>query len=96
MRPSEVIDRYRDDLRAIAHRNGVTNVRVFGSAARGDDHDASDIDLLVDAGLDTSLFDLARIRIEARDLTGCDIDVHTSDSFQPALLGHIAKDLLPL
>ncbi len=96
MRPSEIIDKYRNDLRTIAHRHGVTNVRVFGSVARQEDHEDSDIDLLVDAGEDTSLFDLARIRVEVRDLTGCEIDIHTSDSFHPKFHQKIAKDVTPL
>lgn len=65
-------------------------------SARRDDHDGSDIDLLVDASDETSLFDLARIRIEARELTGCDIDVHTSEGFSPHVLDKILKDAVPL
>jgi predicted nucleotidyltransferase len=38
----------RDRVRRIAHRNGASNVRVFGSVARGEDGPESDIDLLVD------------------------------------------------
>lgn len=45
-------------LRAAAHRHA-SNVRVFGSVARGEDRPESDIDLLVDLGPAATAFDLA-------------------------------------
>jgi len=44
----------RDEILSVARRHGVTRVRVFGSMARGDAGPASDLDLLVDVGPDTS------------------------------------------
>lgn len=43
---------HRREILALARAHGVRDVRIFGSVARGDDTEASDIDLLVDAGDD--------------------------------------------
>ncbi len=44
---SEIYNRHKADIREIASRYPVANIRVFGSVLHGDDKDASDIDLLV-------------------------------------------------
>jgi predicted nucleotidyltransferase len=77
MRPSEAIPRHRDALLEAARRYGITNLRVFGSVARGDDTAQSDVDLLVDAPRGTTYFDLARLKREVEDLTGLTFDIHT-------------------
>ena len=48
MRPSIALQLHRDSIRGIVLRNGATNPRVFGSAARGEDTEDSDLDLLVE------------------------------------------------
>ncbi len=52
----------RDDIQNIAAKHGVYNVRVFGSAARGEAGLESDIDLLVEAGPTTSSWFPAGLR----------------------------------
>ena len=54
------------------------NLRVFGSAARGDDTEQSDLDLLVDAGPSTTLFDLGGMSEDLRVLLGVPVDIVTS------------------
>ena len=73
--PSVVLDRHRDEVKAIAVRYGLSNVRVFGSVARGTDTVASDVDLLVTPSPRTTLFDLAGYAVEVEDLLGCHVDV---------------------
>jgi len=90
MRPSDAIVRYREALLEIACRHGVSNVRVFGSASRNEDGEGSDVDLLVEPSAETTLLDLARIKLEAEDLTGVPFDVRTplslSRRFREAIL----------
>jgi predicted nucleotidyltransferase len=59
MRPSISLENNRSQVREVLQRFGMTNPRVFGSAARGEDTDKSDLDILVDAPPGTSLYDLA-------------------------------------
>ena len=47
MRPSELLRINRDEILALATKAGALNVRVFGSTARGDDREESDLDLPV-------------------------------------------------
>ncbi len=65
----------RDDIRAAVARHRGRRVRVFGSAARGDEHPGSDIDLLVDFEPDSSLFDLIRLSRELEELLGHPVDI---------------------
>lgn len=44
-----LIESNRPALRVLAHRYGISSMRVFGSMARGDANDSSDVDLLVEA-----------------------------------------------
>ena len=65
MKPSDSFQVHRAALREIIARYGVARPRVFGSAARGDDHDGSDLDLLVEPASTTTLFTLVALQIEA-------------------------------
>ena len=60
---------------AVAARHHANRVRLFGSVARGDDGPDSDIDLLVDFDLDSSLFDLMQMTRELEELLGHSVDV---------------------
>ena len=77
MRPSEAIAGRLDEVRAVIARYPVRNPRVFGSVARGEDDEKSDLDLLVDATERTSLFDLAGLEEELERLLGMPVDVVT-------------------
>lgn len=75
---SALVEDRKADIEALAVQHRVSNVRVFGSVARGDSHDLSDIDFLVDLPDDASLFDLSRFRRELAALLGVDVDVVSS------------------
>jgi uncharacterized protein len=66
---------HRDQILALAQKYNVSNVRVFGSVARGEDDPASDIDLLVDLAPRADLFDLASLDVELERLLGRKVDV---------------------
>lgn len=87
---------HRDELLAVLRRHGVTNAQVFGSVARGDDHEGSDLDLLVDFPAGTSLFDVAGIQAELEDLLGVDVDLGTIGSLKPRIRPRVEQDLVAL
>jgi predicted nucleotidyltransferase len=60
---------------AVAMRHHASRVRLFGSVARGEERPDSDIDLLVDFGQNSSLFDLIRMTRELQELLGHPVDV---------------------
>ncbi|QBQ98151.1 nucleotidyltransferase family protein [Paraburkholderia pallida] len=77
MRPSEALRAHRAEIRQIVASHHATNARVFGSSARAEDDEDSDLDLLVDPTPQTSLFDLARIQLRLEALLGVPVDVRT-------------------
>lgn len=86
----------RDDIIRIARRYGASNVRVFGSVARGNADAASDLDLLVDLEPGRSLFDLGGLLMELQELLGCRVDVVTEAGLRPRLRERVLKEAMPL
>ncbi len=68
------IHRVRERLLEAARRHGVRNIRVFGSVARGEDTEASDIDLLVDLEPPRTVIDLIGFQQEAEEILGAPVD----------------------
>ncbi|MBL0150440.1 MAG: nucleotidyltransferase domain-containing protein, partial [Ideonella sp.] len=64
MRPSQCLKLHRASVLAMAHARGATDVRVFGSAARGADREDSDLDLLVAWPAERSLLDLVGLQLD--------------------------------
>ena len=90
MRPSIALQNHRNEVREIALRHRVKNVRVFGSVLHGNDTEDSDLDLLVEPTQETTLFDIGAIRYELKELLGVTVDVLTPralpDSFRNIVL----------
>ena len=66
----QALERHREDVRRVVRRYGLANPRVFGSVARGDDRQSSDIDLMVDVLPTTTGFALGGAYAELQDLLG--------------------------
>jgi len=77
MKPSEILAAKADEIRAVIARYPVRNPRIFGSVARGEDQDGSDLDILVEPLEGTTYFDLAGLELELADLLGIKIDLAT-------------------
>lgn len=87
----------RDRIRRAAHRHGASNVRVFGSVARGQDRPESDIDLLVDLDVRTrGLFPVAALRDELSEMLGERFDVVPQDALAPHVAHTALAEAVPL
>lgn len=75
----EIIDNKKEQILALAARYGASNVRVFGSVARGTAGVNSDIDFLVDMEKGRSLFDLGGLLMELQQLLNHKVDVVTEN-----------------
>ncbi|MFT2713146.1 helix-turn-helix domain-containing protein [Clavibacter sp. Sh2126] len=75
----------RERILEVAARRRVTDVRVFGSVARGDATAGSDVDLLVHPAPDASLFDLAGFMAEVTELLGMHVDVVSDRGTGPVM-----------
>ena len=84
------------EIVAICDRHGASNVRVFGSVARGDSDDNSDLDLLVDLAPDVRLFDWAILIGELEDLLGCAVDVAELPSLKERVKPRVLAEAVPL
>jgi uncharacterized protein len=88
------LQNHRDRVREVLQRFGMTNPRVFGSTARGEDTDKSDLDILVDAPPGTSLYDLAAVEVELEAIVGCRVEVLTKGFLASDIAERAEVDLL--
>ena len=86
----------KNEIVKLAAVHGATNVRIFGSTARGEDNPNSDVDLLVEFDEDRSLFDLIRLREELAQLLGRQVDVVTKESLNSRIRQDVLGEALPL
>ena len=92
---ADLLKTRRRDILRIAHAHGATNVRVFGSAARGELREDSDIDLVVN--LDgRSLLDHVALIQDLEDLLGRKVDVATDTALHWSIRDSILAEALPL
>lgn len=73
----ERLTHLREAIRSAAIASGAEDIRVFGSVARGQEQDESDIDFLVSLKPGRSLLDLARLELRLEQLLGHPVDVVT-------------------
>lgn len=92
----ELLRQQRSEILKLASQHGARNVRIFGSAARGEAEADSDIDFLVELEPDRTLFDLGALLMDLQDLLGRKIDIVTDDSIYWLLRRKILKEAIPL
>jgi predicted nucleotidyltransferase len=80
-----------DKIRALAAKHGAVNVRVFGSVARGDQDEASDLDLLVDLQPGRGLIDLGALLMDLRDLLSVPVDVITTPMLKERIRDRVLR-----
>jgi len=88
----EQITSKRKEIALIAKQHGASNVRVFGSVARGNADDSSDIDFLVDLEKGRSLLDLGGLLIDLQKLFGRPVDVVTEKGLKPRIRERVLRE----
>lgn len=96
MRPSEALALHRDEIRALVARYRFTDLRVFGSTARGEDREDSDLDLLVTPSDTTTLFDIAAVEQRIEDLTGVAVHLTLSRTLKDHVRDNVLRDAIPI
>lgn len=91
-----LIESHREQLLSLARRRGITSIRVFGSMARNEARDDSDVDLLVTLSPGTSALALGGLLLDAQELLGRHVDVVTEASLHPALRDRVLADAVAL
>ena len=87
---------HRDAILDVATKHGASHVRVFGSRARAQEHDASDLDLLIDLEADRTLLDLTRLKRDLEELTDFPVDVVTERSLSPFMRERVLAEAVRL
>lgn len=95
-RPSEALAKHRDEVLAIIAKHPVSNPRVFGSVARGEDREGSDLDTLVHPSRGLTYFDLGRLSGELEALLQCKVDLGEDDAIRTRALQSILADARPV
>ena len=86
----------RREIIGYAANHGARNVRVFGSAARGEGDAHSDVDLLVEMEPGRSLIDLVGLWQDLEELLGVAVDVLSDGGVSPYLHDRIYAEAVPL
>ena len=86
----------RDEILRVAARRGASNIRVFGSVARGEDDARSDIDFLVDLEPGRSLFDLSGLLLDLEAVLQTDVDVVTERGLRDRIRERVLREAVPL
>jgi len=90
------IEDHRDQIQEIASRHGAHDVRVFGSLARGEGEDRSDLDLLVSLEKGRTLLDLVSLKQELEEVLGRQVDVVTERALSPTLRPVVLREAVAL
>ena len=90
-----LVDR-RKEILGIAWKYGAVNVRVFGSVARGEDTEQSDVDLLADFDHPHSLLERVGLTLDLEELLGRQVQVVTEPALHPLLRDSILGQAVPL
>ncbi|MGG6270477.1 nucleotidyltransferase family protein [Leptolyngbya sp. AN03gr2] len=92
----ELLADKRDEILAIAQKHGAYNVRVFGSVARGEADDQSDVDFLVEMGKNRSSWFPVGLIQDLEDLLGREVDVATEKMLHERIRDRVLKEAISL
>ena len=87
-----LIQTHRSDILALAHHHGLRDVRLFGSMARDDSNDASDVDLLVTLAPGATGLALGGMLMDVQDLLHRRVDIVTEAGLHPAFRQRILRE----
>jgi hypothetical protein len=96
MAHKELLKEKRKDILSIAAKYGARNVRIFGSLARGEADERSDIDFLVEMEPGRSLLDLGGLQAELEALFGCPVDVVTEKGLKARIRDRVLSEAVPV
>ncbi|HEV2295775.1 MAG TPA: nucleotidyltransferase family protein [Tepidisphaeraceae bacterium] len=91
----DIFDR-RDEILALAKRYGASELRLFGSVARGDATEHSDVDLLVRFEPGRSLFDQGGLLMDLRQLLGVNVDIVSEGALTGRFGEIVRREAVPL
>jgi predicted nucleotidyltransferase len=92
----EAIRLKRDAILAIAAKYGAHDVRIFGSVARGDATEQSDLDLIVRFDPDRTLLDHGGLLMDLQDVLQVRVDVIDEEGMRPRFREQVSREAVAL
>ena len=92
----DIISDKRDTILQLIAQYGASNVRVFGSVARGEARQDSDVDFLVTFPDDKSIFEMVGLWLDLKQLMGRDVSLVADGIDDERFLRNALKDAVPL
>lgn len=92
----ELLQKKREEILKIAAEHGASNVRVFGSVARGEADLNSDIDFLIDLEKNRSPWFPVRLIRDLENLLGCKVDVVTENGLKERIKQRVLQEAIKL
>jgi uncharacterized protein len=74
----------------------ITELGIFGSYARGEQTQNSDVDVLIDYEQSPTLFKLVNLRNSLKDLTGLSVDIVTKNGLKPGVRERVLSEVVYL
>jgi len=96
MKPSEILREKREEVLKIAEKYGLSNVRVFGSVARGEDDEKSDLDLLVQFPPRFSLFNYAGLIREMQEALWIIVDIVSQNTVRLRFMNKVLNEAVTI
>jgi predicted nucleotidyltransferase len=96
MNIKDLLQTKREEILRTAAKHGARNIRVFGSVARGEADEESDIDLLVEMEPSRSLLDHAALWLELQEVLGRKVDVVSDRGIKPRIRERVLREAVPL
>ena len=91
---TEVLDILRSLKDELRERYHVERIALFGSYAREEQGEGSDIDVLVEFGPGADLFDFVGLSQYLEEKLGSGVDVVPEAALRPEIRGQVTRDLL--
>ncbi len=92
----QLLEQHRPAILRLAEKYGARNVRVFGSLARQEADQQSDVDFLVEMAPGRSLLDLGGFQYELEQLLGCRVDVVTENGLKARIRQRVLQEAVPI
>jgi len=93
---ASLLKQKRQQILELAQTHGVSNLRVFGSVARGDANAQSDVDFLVEMNTDCGLLERIALKQDLEALLNKKVDVATEKGLHWFIRERVIKEAIPL
>jgi predicted nucleotidyltransferase len=92
----ELLMARREEILRLAASHGARNIRIFGSAARGEADESSDVDFLVEMEPGRTLLDMGGLLMDLQALLGRPVDIVSARGLRPSIRDRVFREAVSL